>query len=146
VAARSPAAGKHQANPDHRGKMPRKSLSHDHRLPRSVGSSQPLGHALGQIIPGGGEHDNATTGQDPRMRYVKLRRHTDSEGDRQTPQGATDAEEIGRDRVHPPYAALVSCDAARATQMLEILRHAAGQSPRRAGVAWCVGKGGRDAG
>jgi phosphohistidine phosphatase SixA len=74
-----------------------------------------------------GEHDNATTGQDPRMRYVELRRHTDSEGDRLTPRGATHAEEIGRDRLHPPYAALVSSGAARATQMLEILRHAAGQ-------------------
>jgi phosphohistidine phosphatase SixA len=61
------------------------------------------------------------------MRYVELRRHTDSEGDRLTPQGVTDAEAIGRDRLHPPYAALVSTGAARATQMLEILRHAAGQ-------------------
>ncbi len=34
---------------------------------------------------------------------------------------------IGRDRLHPPYAAFVSTGAARATQMLEILRHAAGQ-------------------
>jgi hypothetical protein len=61
------------------------------------------------------------------MRYVELRRHTDNEGDRLTPQGAADAEMIGRDRLHPPYAALVSTGAARATQMLEILRHAAGQ-------------------
>jgi len=38
-----------------------------------------------------------------------------------------DAELIGRDRLHPPYAAFVSTGAARATQMLEILRHAAGQ-------------------
>ena len=61
------------------------------------------------------------------MRYMELRRHTDSEGDRLTPQGAADAEMIGRDRLHPPYAAFVSTGAARATQMLEILRHAAGQ-------------------
>ena len=38
-----------------------------------------------------------------------------------------DAELIGRDWLHPPYAAFVSTGAARATQMLEILRHAAGQ-------------------
>jgi phosphohistidine phosphatase SixA len=61
------------------------------------------------------------------MRYVELRRHTDNEGDRLTPQGTADAEMIGRDRLHPPYAAFVSTGAARATQMLEILRHAAGQ-------------------
>ncbi len=61
------------------------------------------------------------------MRYVELFRHTDNEGDRLTPQGAGDAEMIGRDRLHPPYAAFVSTGAARATQMLEILRHAAGQ-------------------
>jgi hypothetical protein len=34
---------------------------------------------------------------------------------------------IGRDRLHPPYAAFVSTGAARATQMLEILRRTAGQ-------------------
>ena len=61
------------------------------------------------------------------MRSVELRRHTDNEGDRLTPQGAADAEVIGRDGLHPPYAAFVSTGAARATQMLEILRHAAGQ-------------------
>ena len=61
------------------------------------------------------------------MRYVELRRHTDNEGDRLTPQGAADAEKIGRDLLHPPYAAFVSTGAARATQMLEILRHAVGQ-------------------
>jgi hypothetical protein len=33
---------------------------------------------------------------------------------------------IGLDRLHPPYAAFVA-GAARATQMLEILRHAADQ-------------------
>jgi hypothetical protein len=61
------------------------------------------------------------------MRYVELRRHTDNEGDRLTPQGAADAEMIGRGGLHPPCAAFVSTGAARATQMLEILRHAAGQ-------------------
>ena len=61
------------------------------------------------------------------MRYVELRRHTDNEGDRLTPQGAADAEMIGRGRLHPPYAAFVSTGAARVTQMLEILRRAAGQ-------------------
>jgi hypothetical protein len=61
------------------------------------------------------------------MRYVELRRHTDNEGDRLTPQGAADAEMIGRGGLHPPYAAFVSTGAARATQMPGILRHAAGQ-------------------
>jgi phosphohistidine phosphatase SixA len=61
------------------------------------------------------------------MRYVELRRHTDNEDDRLTPRGVADAEMIGRDRLHPPYAAFVSTGAVRATQMLEILRHAAGQ-------------------
>ena len=58
---------------------------------------------------------------------MELRRHTDNEGDRLTSQGVADAEMIGRDRLHPPYAAFVSTGAARAIQMLEILRHAAGQ-------------------
>ncbi len=71
--------------------------------------------------------DSAIVGHDPLMRYVELRRHTDNEGDRLTPQGVADAEVIGRDGLHPPYAAYVSTGAARATQMLEILRHAAGQ-------------------
>jgi phosphohistidine phosphatase SixA len=61
------------------------------------------------------------------MRYVELRRHTDNEGDRLTERGVADAEAIGRERLHPPYAAFVSTGAARATQMLEILRRAAGQ-------------------
>jgi hypothetical protein len=61
------------------------------------------------------------------MRYVELRRHTDNDGDRLTPLGVADAEMIGRDWLRPPYAAFVSTGAARATQMLEILRHAAGQ-------------------
>ena len=92
---------------------------------------------LGAVSPAGGygawrdrgndEHDRATTGQDPLMRYVELRRHTDNEGDRLTPQGAADAERIGRGGLHPPYAAFVPAGAARATQMPGILRHAAGQ-------------------
>jgi hypothetical protein len=61
------------------------------------------------------------------MRYAELRRHADSEGDRLTPQGVAEAEMIGWNLLHPPYAAFVSTGAARATQMLEILRHAAGQ-------------------
>ena len=77
--------------------------------------------------PGTGEHEDARVGQDPLMRYVELRRHTGNEGDRLTSQGMADAEVIGRDRLHPPYAAFVSSGAARATQMLEVLRHADGQ-------------------
>src|SRR6266511_2707351 len=67
------------------------------------------------------------TGYDRSMRYVELRRHTDNDGDRLTPQGVADAEMIGRDRLHPPYAAFVSTGAVRTTEMLEILRRAAGQ-------------------
>jgi hypothetical protein len=37
---------------------------------------------------------------------------------------------MGRDRLHPPYAGFISTGAARATQMLEILRSAAGQTDR----------------
>ncbi|MBA2337043.1 MAG: hypothetical protein H0V96_04670 [Acidimicrobiia bacterium] len=61
------------------------------------------------------------------MRYIELRRHTDNDGDALTADGAADARAIGRDRLSPPYAAFVSTGAGRATQMLEILRHAAGQ-------------------
>jgi phosphohistidine phosphatase SixA len=61
------------------------------------------------------------------MRYVELRRHTDNDGDALTRDGTAAAEAIGRDRLRPPYDAFVSTGAARATQMLEILRHAAGQ-------------------
>ena len=61
------------------------------------------------------------------MRYAELRRHTDNEGDELSPKGVADAQAIGRDRLRPPYAAFVSTGARRATQMLEILRHAAGQ-------------------
>jgi hypothetical protein len=61
------------------------------------------------------------------MRYVELRRHTDNDGDLLTAQGVRAAERIGRDGLHPPYTAFVSTGAQRATQMVEILRHAAGQ-------------------
>lgn len=60
------------------------------------------------------------------MRYLELRRHTENDGDRLTSQGVRDAEAIGH-RLHPPYAAFVSTGASRCTQMLEILRRAAGQ-------------------
>lgn len=61
------------------------------------------------------------------MRYVELRRHTDNDGDELTAQGVAEAEAIGREGLQPPYAAFVSTGAARATQMVTILRHAAGQ-------------------
>jgi broad specificity phosphatase PhoE len=61
------------------------------------------------------------------MRYVELRRHTDNDGDDLTAQGLADAEAIGHEGLQPPYAAFVSSGAARATQMVTILRHAAGQ-------------------
>jgi hypothetical protein len=61
------------------------------------------------------------------VRYAEIRRHTDNDGDRLSPQGVAAAEAIGRERLHPPYAAFVSTGAGRATQMLEILRAAAGQ-------------------
>ena len=70
---------------------------------------------------------SAVVGYDLLVRYVELRRHTDNDGDRLTPRGMADAELIGRDRLHPPYAAFVSTGAARASHMLEILRHAVGQ-------------------
>ena len=69
------------------------------------------------------------------MRYVELRRHTDNDGDALTPDGVAAAEAIGRERLHPPYAAFVSTGAARASRMLELLRHAAGQDDRRITVA-----------
>ena len=61
------------------------------------------------------------------MRYVELRRHTDNDGDKLSEKGVADAEEIGRTGLHPPYAAFVSTGAERATEMLGILRRAAGQ-------------------
>ena len=61
------------------------------------------------------------------MRYVELRRHTDNDGDRLTEQGIAAAEAIGRESLNPPYAAFISSGAARATQVVEILRRAANQ-------------------
>lgn len=61
------------------------------------------------------------------MRYIELRRHTDNDGDELTAQGVADAQAIGREGLRPPYAAFISSGAARATQMVTILRHAAGQ-------------------
>jgi phosphohistidine phosphatase SixA len=61
------------------------------------------------------------------MRYAELRRHTDNDGDVLTPEGVAAAEVIGGNGLHPPYTSLVSTGARRATQMLEILRRAAGQ-------------------
>ena len=61
------------------------------------------------------------------MRYVELRRHTDNDGDRLSEQGIADAEAIGRTGLHPPYAVFVSTGAERASEMLRILRRAAGQ-------------------
>lgn len=60
------------------------------------------------------------------MRYVEIFRHTDNDDDRLTEDGIAAAEAIGRD-LRPPYAAFVSTGAARATQMLRILRHAVDQ-------------------
>lgn len=61
------------------------------------------------------------------MRYAEVRRHTDNDGDALTADGIEAAEAVGREGLHPPYAAFVSTGAARATQMLQILRRAAGQ-------------------
>ena len=61
------------------------------------------------------------------MRYVELRRHTENDGDHLTPRGVADAEAIGG-RLRPPYAAFVSTGAVRCTEMLKILRAAAGQN------------------
>lgn len=61
------------------------------------------------------------------LRYVEIRRHTDNDGDRLSPAGVAAAEEIGRSGLHPPYVVFVSTGAARANQMVEILRAAAGQ-------------------
>jgi broad specificity phosphatase PhoE len=61
------------------------------------------------------------------MRYAEVRRHTDNDGDALTQDGVAAAEAIGHDGTNPPYAALISTGAARATHMLEILRRAAGQ-------------------
>src|SRR5688572_28391796 len=61
------------------------------------------------------------------MRYVELLRHTDNDGDALTPDGVAAAEAIGRELLSPPYNLFGSTGAARATEMVEILRHSAGQ-------------------
>ena len=61
------------------------------------------------------------------MRTVDLFRHTDNDGDELTPEGVQAAERVGRELLTPPYDAYVSSGAARATQMLQILRRATGQ-------------------
>jgi broad specificity phosphatase PhoE len=61
------------------------------------------------------------------MRYVELRRHTDNDGDHLSEQGVADAASIGQTGLHPPYAMFVSTGAERASEMLSILRRAAGQ-------------------
>jgi phosphohistidine phosphatase SixA len=69
----------------------------------------------------------ARTDPEATVRYLELRRHTDNSGDALTEDGVAAAQQIGRERLHPPYAMFVSTGAARATQMAEILRDAAGQ-------------------
>lgn len=61
------------------------------------------------------------------MRTVDLFRHTDNDGDALTPDGIREAEKLARAHLTPPYNAFVSTGAARATQMLEILRRAVNQ-------------------
>jgi broad specificity phosphatase PhoE len=61
------------------------------------------------------------------MRTVDLFRHTDNNGEELTAEGVEAAERVAAERLTPPYDAYVSSGAARATQMLEILRRAAGQ-------------------
>jgi broad specificity phosphatase PhoE len=61
------------------------------------------------------------------MRTVDLFGHSDNDGDQLTPEGVETAERIGRQLLTPPYDAYLSSGAARATQMLTILRRAAGQ-------------------
>lgn len=61
------------------------------------------------------------------MRYVELFRHTENDGDSLTGDGIAAAEEIGRERLSPPYAVFGSTGAHRATEMAEILRRAVGQ-------------------
>jgi hypothetical protein len=95
--------------------------------------NRPLWSPRRRVRAAGIRVSSAGTGQAVRreyngsMRYVELRRHTDNDGDRLTARGVADAEVIGRDGLHPPYAAFVSTGAERATEMLRILRSAAGQ-------------------
>jgi phosphohistidine phosphatase SixA len=69
------------------------------------------------------------------VRYVEVRRHTDNDGDALSPAGVAAAEAIGRERLHPPYDLFVCTGAGRARQMLELLRHAAGQDETPVTVA-----------
>jgi hypothetical protein len=50
------------------------------------------------------------------------------------------AEMLGRDPLHPPYAAFASTGAIRAIEMVEILRHAAGQHevPITQATGWLI--------
>lgn len=48
------------------------------------------------------EHDHTTTGQDSFIRQAELRRPTDNDRERPSPQGGTAAETPGRGRLHPP--------------------------------------------
>jgi hypothetical protein len=66
-------------------------------------------------------------GQNPLTRHVELRGHTDDEGDRLTPQGAADAEMIGRDGLRRPTPRSFPPARPAPPRLLEILRHAAGQ-------------------
>lgn len=61
------------------------------------------------------------------MWYVELGRHTDNEGDRLAPKAAADAGRSAGTGWTRPAPCSFSAGAARATQRLEILRHAAGQ-------------------
>jgi hypothetical protein len=61
------------------------------------------------------------------VRIVELLRHTDNDGDSLTAAGIAAAEEIGHDRLSPPYVLFGSTGASRATEMVEILRRGAGQ-------------------
>jgi hypothetical protein len=61
------------------------------------------------------------------MRFVELFRHTENDGDALTTEGVAAAEQIGRERLTPPYAVFGSSGAHRADEMVEILRRAAGQ-------------------
>jgi broad specificity phosphatase PhoE len=63
------------------------------------------------------------------MKTVHLYRHTDNDGDALTERGIAAARALAAS-LTPPYDALVSTGAARATQMLEIFRQALGpQAP-----------------
>jgi len=87
-----------------------------------------VGAVLLEVRPRTSEASQRALGKDEQMKQVDLFRHTDNDGDRLTMAGVAAAERIGRAALNPPYDAFVSSGAARATQMLEILRSAAGQN------------------